>query len=65
MTASDVADVSRVLAVGMFGWVVSGSELEITVKLLVTLATLAYMGGKAVLVWRAIIKGEDHDEKDL
>ncbi len=65
MTASDVADVSRVLAVGMFGWVVSGSELEITVKLLVTLATLAYMGGKAVLVWRAIIKGEDHDEENL
>lgn len=49
----------------MFGWIVSGSELEITVKLLVAIATLAYMGGKAVLVWRAILRNEDHDEEDL
>jgi len=26
---------------------------------------LAYMLGKAILVWRAILKGTKHEEKDL
>jgi hypothetical protein len=29
MNASDVADMTRVLAVGSIGWVVSGSSLEV------------------------------------
>jgi len=65
MNASDVADMTRVLAVGSIGWVVSGSSLEVGIKVLVAFATLAYMLGKAILVWRAILKGTKHDEKDL
>lgn len=65
MDANDVADMTGVLAVGSIGWVVSGSGLEITIKLLVAFASLAYMLGKATLVWKAILKGTKHEEKDL
>ena len=65
MNASDVADMTRVLAVGSIGWVVSGSSLEVGIKVLVAFASLAYMLGKAILVWRAILKGTKHEEKNL
>jgi hypothetical protein len=62
----DLVDASKVWAAALLGWTVTVSDLHLVIKLLIAIATLVYMIGKGIVVWRQILKTDvSDDEKNL
>ena len=62
MSSADWAEAGRIGAAAFLGIVVS-EETSIT-RMLIAFATLAYMTGKAALVWHSYMKArKGHDEQ--
>lgn len=62
----DIVDASKVWAAAFLGWTVTGSDLHLVLKLLIAFATLVYMVGKGIVVWRqALKKDPEDDDKSL
>jgi hypothetical protein len=60
----DLVDASKVWAAAFLGWTVTGSDLHLVLKLLIAFATLVYMVGKGVVVWRKILNPTQKNEDE-
>ena len=62
----DLVDASKVWAAALLGWTATVSDLHLVIKLLIAIATLVYMIGKGIVVWRQVLKkGVSDEEKSL
>lgn len=57
----DIFDASKVWAAGFLGWTITSSDLDVYLKIAIAFATLLYMIGKAIVVWRRVLDDKGND----
>lgn len=57
----DICDASKVWAASFLGWTITSSELDVYLKLAIAATTLVYMVGKAIDIWRRVLKKQNNE----
>lgn len=60
----DIIDASKVWAAATLGWVATIGNIDVVLRLLITIATLVYMAGKGYMVWKYILTNKSADDED-